>query len=82
MISLIVIKILMPIMILEIDFLEIRIHSLLFFEFKKISVLSLTFCSSKKKTQKYEVCPESIGPTYISPRWRYSSSSGGWHPSK
>ena len=28
----------------------------------------------------YEVCPESIGPTFISPRWRYSSSSGGWHP--
>ena len=20
----------------------------------------------------YEVCPESIGPTFISPRWRYS----------
>ena len=31
---------------------------------------------------KYEVCPESIGPTFISPPWRYSSSSGGWHPSK
>ena len=28
----------------------------------------------------YEVCPESNGPTFISPRWRYSSSSGGWHP--
>ena len=30
----------------------------------------------------YEVCPESIRPDFISPRWRYSSSSGGWHPSK
>ena len=25
----------------------------------------------------YEDCPESIGPTFLSPRWRYSSSSGG-----
>ena len=30
----------------------------------------------------YEVCPESIGPTFISPRWRYSASLGGWNPSK
>ena len=30
----------------------------------------------------YEVCPESIEPTFISPRCRYFSSSGGWHPSK
>ena len=30
----------------------------------------------------YEACPVSIGPTFVSSRWRYSSSSGGWHPSK
>ena len=30
----------------------------------------------------YEVCPESIGSTFISPRWCFSSSSNGWHPSK
>ena len=35
-----------------------------------------------RKYTMYEVCPEIIGPTFISPRWHYSSSSGGWHPSK
>ena len=34
------------------------------------------------KIRTYGVCPESIGPTFISPRRRYSSSSGEWHPSK
>ena len=30
----------------------------------------------------YEVCPKSIQPVFISPRWWYSSLSGPWHPSK
>ena len=30
----------------------------------------------------YEVCPKSIRPVFISPRWCYSLSSGPWHPSK
>ena len=30
----------------------------------------------------YEVCPKSIRPAFISPRWCYSSSSRPWHPSK
>ena len=44
------------------------------------SLFSLLFILSIANI--YKVCPESIGPTFISPHWRYSSSSGGWHPSK